>query len=180
MNKTIIIYRSKTGFTQKYAEMAAKELGCNAQPWGKAQMAGYDTVVFGTRAHAGRIDGLKKALAAFRRSGTKRFVLFVTGAMPHTAGQALEQLWKGNLTEEQLRNIPHFYMQAGLCYERMGVLDRAMMKGLARFLAHKADKTPEDLELEKTIAGSYDISSREYVLPMVEFLRGQETANRQN
>lgn len=173
MNRMVIIYRSKTGFTQKYAEMAAKELGCDARPWGGAQMAGYDTVVFGTRAHAGRIDGLKKALAAFQRSGARRFVLFVTGAMPHTAGEALEQFWEENLTEEQLRTIPHFYMPSGLCYERMGALDRVMMKGLARFLAHKADKTPEDLELQKAIASSYDISSREYVLPMAEFLRKQ-------
>ena len=53
----------------------------------------------------------------------------------------------------------------------MGFLDRAMMKGLMRFLDHKADKTPEEAEMQKAIAGSYDISDRALLKPMLELLR---------
>lgn len=53
----------------------------------------------------------------------------------------------------------------------MGFLDRAMMKGLARFLDHKADKTPEEAEMQKAIAASYDISDRALLKPMLELLR---------
>lgn len=171
MNKTIILYRSKTGFTQKYAEWAAKELSCAIAPWGRGAMKGYDTVVFGTRAHAGRAEGLRQALSAFERSGAKRLALFVTGAMPNTAQETLEQFWAQNLTAEQREAIPHFYMQAGLCYERMGPLDRFLMKGLKKYLARKACKTPEEAQMEKAIQGSYDMTDPAFLGPMLELLR---------
>lgn len=171
MSKILISYRSKTGFTQRYAEMAAKELGCDLAPWGQGDWSGYETVVFGTRAHAGRADGLKKALAAYRRSGAKRFVLFVTGAMPNAAEEAVEQFWAENLTAEELKDIPHFYMQAGLCYEKMGLVDRCMMWVAARALANRPAGSPEGTAFGEAIAHSFDISSREFVEPLVEFLR---------
>ena len=60
--KILIIYKSSTGFTKRYAELLAKRLGCaladfkNIRP---AFLSGYDIIIFGTRAHAGSIDGLK-------------------------------------------------------------------------------------------------------------------------
>ncbi len=168
MNRTLILYKSQTGFTQKYAQWAADDLACALAPWGRSPMRGYHTIVFGTRAHAGRADGLKQALSAYEKSGAQRLVLFVTGAMPNTAQETIQQFWEQNLTQEQRAAIPHFYFQAGLCYERMGFLDRAMMKGLARFLD---DKTPEEAEMQKDIAGSYDISDRALLKPMLELLR---------
>lgn len=171
MNRTLILYKSQTGFTQKYAQWAADDLACALAPWGRSPMRGYHTIVFGTRAHAGRADGLKQALSAYEKSGAQRLVLFVTGAMPNAAQETIQQFWEQNLTQEQRAAIPHFYFQAGLCYERMGFLDRAMMKGLMRFLDHKADKTPEEAEMQKTIAGSYDISDRALLKPMLELLR---------
>ena len=66
MNESIVIvYRSKTGFTQRYAEQLAGELGCAAwaeRDAGPERLRGCRTLVFGTRAHAGRVDGLKRAL----------------------------------------------------------------------------------------------------------------------
>ena len=48
----IIIYKSKTGFTKKYAELIAAETGAEVQPVEKADMkslAAHDVVVFGGR-----------------------------------------------------------------------------------------------------------------------------------
>ena len=56
MNRTLILYKSQTGFTQKYAQWAADDLACALAPWGRSPMRGYHTIVFGTRAHAGRAD----------------------------------------------------------------------------------------------------------------------------
>ena len=41
---------------------------------------------------------------------------------------------------------------------------------LGKILKKKKDKTAEDLEFERAIAGSYDISDRAYIEPLVSFL----------
>lgn len=173
--QTIIVYRSHTGFTKRYAEQLAGELGCTALAEKEAKperLRGCSTLVFGTRAHAGRIDGLAKGLRLFAQSGAQRLVLFVTGAMPVDAKEQVEALWKQNLSEQQLQKIPHFYLQGGLCYERMGWVDRMMMRGLAAMLRSKKNKTPEDIALQQSIAISFDHSDPAYLQPMIELLRG--------
>ena len=172
--QTVIVYRSQTGFTKRYAGQLAEKLGCTALAEGDAKpvrLRGCHTLVFGTRAHAGRIDGLAKGLRLFGQSGAQRLVLFVTGAMPVDAHEQVDALWKQNLSPKQLREIPHFYLQSGLCYERMGWVDRMMMRGLAAMLRNKKDKTPEDTALQQAIAASFDHSDPAYLQPMVELLR---------
>lgn len=66
-NKSLIIYKSKTGFTERFAEWICEELSCD--------MISY----------------------------------------------------KENFTDEEWAKIKVFYMQSGLCYEKMGIGDKLMM-----------------------------------------------------
>lgn len=134
-------------------------------------MSEYDTVVFGSRAYAGRIDGYQKAKEMFQKSGAGQLVVFVTGATPNTEEQVIKDFWKQNLTDDELQKIPHFYMQSGLCYEKMSFADKLMMKGLRAMLKKKKDKSQEEQMMERMIAGSYDISSEEYVRPLISYLK---------
>lgn len=169
----LIVYKSSTGFTQKYAQLAGKETGGRVVEYRKATaelMSEYDTVVFGSRAYAGRIDGYQKAKEMFQKSGAGQLVVFVTGATPNTEEQVIKDFWKQNLTDDELQKIPHFYMQSGLCYEKMSFADKLMMKGLCAMLKKKKDKSQEEQMMERMIAGSYDISSEEYVRPLISYL----------
>lgn len=173
--KVLIVYKSKTGFTRKYAELTGKETGGRVVDYRKATpklMSEYDTVIFGSRAHAGRIDGYQKAKEMFQKSGAKEFAVFVTGATPNTEKEVIQGFWKQNLTGGDLQNVPHFYMQSGLCYEKMSFADRIMMKGMRAMLKRKKEKSDEEKMMEKMIAGSYDISSKEYAGPLISFLKG--------
>lgn len=182
MSKTAIIFNSKTGFTQKYALWIAEET--NATPIGfkectkkrvKEILSEYDTVIFGSRLHAGIIEGLSKAKRLF--GGEKnRFMIFTTGAAPADAPETediLKKVWEQNLTDEERGRIPHFYMQAGLCYEKMPFIDKIMMKGLASMLKKKKDKNEKDAALAKAIESSFDISDRKYITPLTEYLKNQ-------
>lgn len=122
-NNVIILYNSKTGFTKQYAELLALELGCTALPLSRApaDLSGYDAVVFGSRLHAGMLDGWKKARKLLAKRGAKKLAVFATGAMPNGAEEQLRQVWGQNLTPGEREAVPHFYLQAGLCYEKMGV-----------------------------------------------------------
>ena len=59
-------------------------------------------------------------------------------------------------------------MQSGICYEKMGIVDRMMMKVFVFMLKHKKESCPDKKHFAKIIAGSYDISSKDYIQPLVE------------
>lgn len=172
-NNIIVLYNSKTGFTKKYAGLIGKELDCPVHPLkdAPADLSGYAAVVFGSRLHAGILDGWKKAQKLLNSRGAKKLVVFATGAMPNEAEDTIEKMWEQNLTPEEREAIPHFYLQAGLCYEKMGGMDRAMMKFAAWAISRKKAKTPEDEAFQDAISKSYDISDPKYIQPLAHCLR---------
>lgn len=170
----LILVNSKTGFTKRYAEMIAEEVTCTLDDFKNAtpeMMSSFDTVIFGSRAHAGMFEGYKKAKAMFDKSTAKNFIVFATGACPNAGEKIISEFWQNNLGADELDKIPHFYMQSGLCYEKMSFGDKAMMKVATVMIKKKKNKTEEEKAFETAIAGSYDISSKEYALPLIEFLK---------
>ena len=171
--KTLITYKSKTGFAEKYARMIAEELGCSIIPLKQMtaeKMSEYDTVVFGGGIYAGSINGLKKAKAMFEKSTAKDFVVFATGGTPNeAASESVKEMWNVNLGSEA-EKIPHFYLQAGISYEKMSFPDKLLMKMFASMLAKKKDKTATEKGFEEYIISSYDISDRSFAEPLIEYL----------
>ena len=156
--KQVIVFHSKTGFTRRYAELLSRQTGAALLPLGQASRAALtdcDRVVFGSFLHAGRISGLLKCL---RLVGDKPLILFVTGAAP-----AQTDFWQANLSAEQLARIPHFYLPGGLCYEKMPLPDRAMMKLAAFFMGRRPDADPQ---FAAAIRRSYDLFDPAAVAPL--------------
>lgn len=173
MNNTLILYKSKTGFTKKYAEQIAQKTGGTPMDFKAAApelLSTFDRILFGSRMHAGRIDGLEDARKLLQKSHASLSALFVTGAMPNTEEQTITEMWKNNLTPEEMSELPHFYLPGGLCYEKMNLSDKAMMKMFVFMMKHKKDKTPEEKRLAEIITHSYDISSEDFLRPLVEYL----------
>ncbi len=181
--KIAVVYKSVTGFTKKYAEAVGEATGAELidfKSCGKSRLKAlpfdYDVIVFGSRLHAGMIDGIKKAKSLFLGKGRAKLIVFATGAMPSAEAEKeniLEQTWKNNFTPQELKEIPHFYFQAGLCYEKMPFGDRMMMKAFASMLKNKKDKTKSDRAYEKAVASSYDISSKEFAEPLIMLLKSE-------
>ncbi len=172
--KITLVYKSKSGFTERYARWIAQETGCALLPWkdaGISTLSGCDVLVFGGRLHAGRLDGLAKARQLCVNSGVRRFIVFATGAMPNAAADTIEKMWQQNLSDEELRTVPHFYFQAGLCYERLGPLDRALMRMAASMMAKRGAKDPAEAQMLQTLKASYDICDRQYIAPLTDLLK---------
>lgn len=179
-NKILVCYKSVTGFAKRYAEMIASEVDGTlmaSKDVNAEAVMGYDIVVFGGRLRAGTVDGLKKVKELMGKSRGKTFAVFATGAMPITAVETIRQVWEHNLTGDELRQVPHFYMPGGLCYEKMPLPEKLIMKAFAAVMKSrsrkKKDRTVEDEAFERGISASYDISSKEYIAPLVSFLKNQ-------
>lgn len=174
--KAIVIYKSKTGFTKKYAEWICEELKCDIGSYDKLSsnsIADYDFIIYGGGIYAGKVGGLKKIKSLLRDNSRVRLVVFATGATPAAVGDSIDTIWKSNFSEDELNRIPHFYMQSGISYEKMGFLDRLLMKVFTKMLSKKEDKSPEEVGCEQSIAKSHDISSKEYIKPLIQFIKEQ-------
>jgi menaquinone-dependent protoporphyrinogen IX oxidase len=174
--KILVTYKSKTEFTKRYAEIIAKEVEGELIDFSKVtseKMSEYDVVVYGGGLHAGKINGFKKAKDIFSKSAAKKMVVFVTGATPNEEAETIDEVWKVNLTEEEMESVPHFYMQSGLCYEKMSFPDKTLMKLLANMLSKKKNKSNAELGQEEAIKNSYNIADEKYAKPLIEYLLGE-------
>ena len=171
--KTLIIYKSKTEFTKWYAEFIAKEVDCNLMDFKEVTteiMSGYDVVVYGGGLYAGMINGYKKAKKMFEKSSAKRLILFATGGTPNEARKKIDEVWKNNLSAEELQSIPHFYIQGGICYEKMSFSNRTIMKMMSKVLDKKKNKDSAEEGFAQAIKSSYDIKAKEYAEPLIKYL----------
>jgi len=171
--KALIIYKSKTGFTKWYAEFIAKEVDGNLVDFKEVTteiISGYDVVIYGGGLYAGMINGYKKAKEMFEKSSANRFILFATGGTPNESTKEIDEIWKNNLSEEELESIPHFYMQGGICYEKMSFLNRTIMKMMSRVLDKKKNKDSAEEGFAQAIKSSYDIKAKEYAEPLIKYL----------
>ena len=168
MSKNIaVIYQSKYGATKRYAEWIAEDLNCEAVPYG-TKAADYDLIIFCSYVHAGFIHRLKIMKSSF----SDKLIVATTGATPAAAENVINKIWTENLTAEELKSIPHFYPQAGLNYEKMKFFDRTLMKLVAKMLDGKEGKDEVETGAVQAMQSSHDISSREYITPLVEYVKG--------
>ncbi len=170
----LVLYNSRTGFSAKYAQWIAEELGCPARPYkgfSGADIEGLDAVIFCGRVYTGRIEHLRKLKALLKSHRGKQLIVAATGATPITSTDMIAKLWSDNFTPDELAAIPRFYLQGGLSYERMGRFDKTFMKILARALGSMKDKSDAELSFSRAIANSHDISSREYIAPLISHVK---------
>ena len=78
--KQIVIYKSRTGFTKKYAKWLAQSLNCECIPQedvGGERLSDYDVIIFGSSFRAGNVEELKwykETILPFEKTN----VLFLT------------------------------------------------------------------------------------------------------
>ena len=172
MEKCVVIYKSQTGFTEKYANWIAEELGCDTYPLENVNLVDlseFNLIIFGGGIRAGRIGGIK--FVDKTRSGfpNKKLVVFATGATPPLESEAIERVRTMNLPKNSV--IPFFYFQSGFNYERMKGFDKlliTMYRGMMRMMK---DKDGTQNEMVSAMKNSYDHSSRGSIEPLVSFVK---------
>lgn len=170
--KTIVIYSSQTGFTERYAQWIAEAAGGDCLELSSAkkkELTAYNTIIFGGWACAGSISKINWFKNNIHKWTDKKLIAFCVGASPIDNPETESALRK-NFSEAQLKNINVFYCPGGLNYERMSVPSRLMMKMFLRSLKAKKDKTQEEQEMIKMISASYDISDKKYIEPILHCL----------
>lgn len=166
--RIIVVYNSKTGFTEEYGRWIAEKLDCKAVSY-KEYMGGrepeHDLVIYGGWLMASKITGLDKIKAGI---GNRKLVVYATGATPADAAEVIDKIQKDNFTEEEQRSIPFFYLPGGIRYEKMGFFSKRMLRFLHRMLEKKNDRTEEETGMMNALERSCNNSGTKYIVPLTE------------
>ena len=124
MKKVLVLYKSKTGFSERYARWIAEDLQCdlaNLSDFKKESLSEYSLVIW--RWGLRRIRVLAKSNAGWKLP-EKTWVVYATGATP------LKKIRRSDLSTSAKASRPaHFYyFIAGINYEKMSLIDRLLMR----------------------------------------------------
>lgn len=180
MNQTIVIYESKYGFTERYANWIAKTLSCpmiEKKNFHAKDFANYDTIIYGGGLYAGGISGIKLLTQNFPQIRSKNIILFTCGLAnpddPANVSHIRESL-KKVLTPEILDIFHIFHLRGGIDYSRLNLVHRSMMAMLARMLSKKSpeDLREEDQLLLETYGKTIDFTNQDTIQPLIDYALG--------
>lgn len=160
--KRVVIFKSSTGFTKRYADWIAKEMGCEAvsiENLNKIKINDYDTIIYGGWIMGSTITGLNK----IRKTNPKELVIFASGITP--ASIEYEKVLKEQNNIEQNK---FYYFEGGLELTKLNWLKRKMLGMVRKSLSKKEDKTEQDVYMEKMLGESFDNTDKKSVQSLIE------------
>ncbi len=178
MNKTVVIYESKYGYTRRYAKWIAEELSCrifkkrNFHPKDFSQ---YDTIIYGGGLYAGGVSGIKLITQNWHLLSDKKVVLFTCGLAdpgdPYNISNIQKSLSK-IFSEEMMKQICLFHLRGGIDYSRLNLIHRSMMSMLRRMLLKKDPDTlrDEDRYILDTYGKCIDFTDKESIRPLTDYI----------
>lgn len=151
--KTIVVYKSKTGYTKKYAEWIAEELNCGIKENASLEdIMDYDMIICGGGMYAGSLNGAKLITGNMSKLSGKKLVLFAVGANPGHADE-IENFWSKLLKPEQKKVIAHFFLRGGFDFGKLGKGDKFLMSLLKKMLEKSKNLNDDD----KGLLAAYDV-----------------------
>ena len=178
--KTIIIYKSGSGFVKKYAELISEQLNCDICNYKNAdisKMKNYDTVIYGGGLYASGINGIKVIKKNMDILKEKNIVVFFSGASP-CREEMLDEVKEKNFTPEQLKKIKVFYMRGGFDFDKLSFPYKIIMGLMKKGLQKKKDMQKEMTEDEKGMLEAFgkpvDYTCRENTQKLVEYIKELE------
>lgn len=172
--KTIVVYTSQTGFTQKYAGWIGKRLGAEIIKLDEAKKKpaeyfdGADAIIYGGWAMAGKMTGSEWFVGNIERWKGKKLAMFLVGGSP-IDNPDVDTTLNTLLTDEQRKYAKAFYCQGGIAYDRMKLPSKLAMKAFAKVLSN-SKKSDKEREMGKYLSQSYDIADERYTDPIVEYI----------
>lgn len=178
--KTMVIYKSATGFTKKYAQWIAEELSAElfaAREVTLQQMEGYACIIFGGRLYAVGIDGFNLIKKNYERLKGKRLLVFATGASP-VSETVIADVRSKNLSVEQQGLIQFFYLRGGFDYAALPLFDKIRMALMKKSIMRKQRKgkalTPDEMGMLKLYDRVSDFTKKEYIQAIVQAAHAQK------
>lgn len=150
MQRIAVIYFSKYGSTQKYAETLAQQLGGDSlagKDVTEAQLQAYDALIWGAGLIAGRPEGIGKIRQIIPLLSGKRQYVFISGLRDTEDEAYYQDVVRQNFPPEVAAHIRRFYFLPGdMNPDRLGFFSRMMIRMVASSLRKKPPETLTDAD----------------------------------
>ena len=177
MSKIAVVYKTKYGSTEKYANWIAQSVEADlfkAKETKIDALLSYDTVVYCGGLYAGGILGFSLIRKNFDKLSGKRVIVVAVGATLQKE-EAVKAVKGRNLPPAMLDKVPFFLLRGGLNYKRMHLSDRFLM--YLQLLLSKSKKPEERDDDSKGVIGTYgkvvDFTKKKSIEPVVRAIRGE-------
>lgn len=175
---TLVLYTTKHGETQRYAERIAEPLDALVKDAAYAKAADaktYDAVVLGCCVYAGKIKGLDFFADHAAELADKRLVLFTCGLydpqLPDV-GKALDDQIRTALGDAA-DNVCVFHLRGSIRWKSLGIVERMMLKALLSAAKKKPEqeRTLIERQMIETEGGAIDFTDEADLAPIVHAAR---------
>lgn len=169
--KTIVIYKSKTGFTKQYAEWISHKLSADIFQISKVNinmLSAYDTIIYGGSLYAVGIIGVKFITSNLDKLKDKKLIIFATGASPART-EIIAEIKNKNFTQDQQKHIHFFYFRGGFDYHKLNLFDKLLMSLLKMKIKSKKELTPDDKGMLAIYDKPTDFSKEKYIDELVKY-----------
>lgn len=179
MSRIAVVYKSKYGFTEKYAKWIAEALSCDLFERNAIKAEGlqpYDTIIYGGGLYAGGVSGIDLITKNFYHFANKNIILFTCGLSdPSNTVNTdhIKESLKKLLTPEMEKQIKIFHLRGGVDYSKLSFLHKTMMGMLHKMLTQKAPDTlsNEDKEMLRTYGEKIDFTDRSSIVPIISYVQ---------
>lgn len=179
MNQTIVIYKSKYGFTKHYAHWIAQALSCpvySRKEIRSSDLRQYDTVIYGGGLYAGGISGISFLTRNYALLKDKNVVLFTCGLADPADKNNVRHIREGlskSLSPEMMDAFQIFHLRGGIDYSRLTLLHKTMMAMLRKSMLKKdpADLNEEARLMLDTYGKAVDFSDETSIAPLTDYVR---------
>lgn len=172
-NSIVVVYRSRTGFSQRYAEWIAEELKCDLKEninLTVSDLLNYQTIIYVGGLYAFGINGINLIRRNFAALQEKNLIVCAVGATLST-DDSLVKMWESNFTKEQRKKIKRFYLRGGFDYSKLGLGNKILTSMMRIKLKNVQDPTEEEQALLNAYTESSDFTDKTYIQPVIDYVQ---------
>ena len=150
--RTLVIYTSKRGSTEKYAKWIAQELNTEAMPFSKEilpQIKDYDKIIYGGWVRGGGIMGMDIIKKNFKLFEDKKLVIFAVGLSVDNKENYI-QLRELNF-KAPLNLIPLYVLPGAFDPAKLKGGDKLIIGVLKKVVGSKKNKGEQNPEQEQMV-----------------------------
>jgi len=171
--KTIVVYKSISGFTQKYAEWIAEELEADLFRIEKIDidvLLKYEIIIYGGSLHAVGISGVNIIKNNLNKLRDKNVIIFTTGAsLPNES--IVSEIKDSNFSVEEQKQIQFYYFRGGFDFNKLNLINKILMTLLKWKIKLKRDKAPDEKGMLAAYSRPMDFTKKENIKELLEFVR---------
>lgn len=166
--KSIVVYESRYGSTERYAKWIGEELNCKVSKIKDVsidELLNYDNIVFGGWLEEGKIKGLKDISKNYQKLKNKNLIIYYVG-LSIINDEMQREIRKNNF--QDMDNIKDFYMRGAFNYENLNIIHKVMMSMFKFILKKQKDMDENTKGMLQAYEIPVDFTKKENIKPLIE------------